>query len=91
MSEQKNVTGLKTDTLSWLERKLSYKHSWNHEEFSTKALKIIMRERGESQEKVKLVSGKHNEKAGRKGRESRIGNYIINSNIYWICISDFEG
>ena len=49
---------------------------------------IIVRE---SQERVKLVSGKHNEKSGRKGRESRIGNYVINSNIYWMCISDFEG
>ena len=45
MSEQKNVTGLKTGTLSWVGRKLSYKYSWNHEEFSTEALKIIMRQR----------------------------------------------
>lgn len=49
---------------------------------------IIVRE---SQERVKLVSGKHNERTGGKGRESRIGNYVINSNIYWMCISDFEG
>ena len=49
---------------------------------------IIVRE---SQERVKLVSGKHNERTGGMGRESRIGNYVINSNIYWMCISDFEG
>lgn len=88
MSEQKNLPGLKTETLSWVGRKLSYKHSWNHEEFSTEGLKIIMRE---SPEKVKLVSGKYNEMAGRKGRKSRIGNYVINSNIYWMFISDLEG
>ena len=49
------------------------KHSRNHDWLKNKALKIILRM---SHEKGKPVPGKHNERAGRCGRESRIASYV---------------
>lgn len=69
MSQQKDLIGLEVQKLNLFGRKLDCKHSWNHGEFNDNALKMILRKRNEE---VTLVSGKHNEREGRWGRESRI-------------------